>query len=50
MGGLLPILVMGLAIGALPVWGHSRTWGFYPAGGLVLVLTLVLALMLLGRL
>ncbi|MES2341622.1 MAG: DUF3309 family protein [Pseudomonadota bacterium] len=45
---LLIILVLAL-IGALPTWGHSRSWGYMPSGGLGLVLVIVLILVLLGR-
>jgi hypothetical protein len=44
---LLIILVL-LLIGALPRWPHSRRWGYYPSGGLGLVLIIVLILVLLG--
>lgn len=42
---LLVILVL-LLIGALPAWPYSRAWGYYPTGGLGLVLLIVLILML----
>ncbi|MGA3088372.1 MAG: DUF3309 family protein [Terriglobales bacterium] len=45
---LLVILILML-VGALPAWPHSRGWGYYPSGGLSLVLVIVLVLMLLGR-
>ncbi|HSE57565.1 MAG TPA: DUF3309 domain-containing protein [Nitrospiraceae bacterium] len=45
---LLIILVL-LLVGALPTWPYSRSWGYYPAGGLGLVLTVILLLVLLGR-
>jgi Protein of unknown function (DUF3309) len=46
---LLIILLLG-AIGALPTWPHSRSWGYYPSGGLGLVLVILLILLLMGRL
>ena len=46
---LLVILVLML-LGAIPSWPHSRTWGYYPSGGLGLVLLVVVLLMLSGRL
>ena len=46
---LLVILILAL-LGALPTWPHSRSWGYYPSGGLGLVLAIVLVLLLLGRL
>lgn len=42
---LLVILVL-LLIGALPRWGHSRNWGYFPSGGLGIVLIIVLILVL----
>jgi hypothetical protein len=45
---LIVILVLAL-LGALPRWPHSRSWGYYPTGGLGLVLLIVLVLLLMGR-
>jgi len=45
---LLVILVLML-IGALPTWPYSAHWGYYPSGGLGLVLLIVLVLVLVGR-
>lgn len=45
---LLVILVLML-VGAFPAWPHSRSWGYYPSGGLGLVLLIVIVLALLGR-
>jgi hypothetical protein len=45
---LLIVLVM-LLIGALPTWPYSTGWGYYPSGGLGLVLVIVLVLALMGR-
>jgi hypothetical protein len=45
---LLVILVL-LLIGALPAWPHSSRWGYFPSGGLGLVLLVVVLLMLIGR-
>lgn len=46
---LVVILVLAL-IGALPTWGHSRSWGYAPSGIVGLVLTVLVVLFLLGRL
>lgn len=43
------ILVILLLIGALPTWGYSSGWGYWPSGGLGLVLLIVIILMVLGR-
>jgi len=44
---LLAILIL-LLLGALPAWPHSRSWGYYPSGGLGLVVLIVLLLVLFG--
>jgi len=46
---LIVILVL-LLLGALPAWPYSTGWGYYPSGGLGLVLLIVIVLALLGRL
>ena len=46
---LLIILVL-LLVGALPSWPYSRGWGYYPSGGLGLVVVILLVLLLMGRL
>jgi hypothetical protein len=45
---LIIILVLPL-IGALPTWPYSTGWGYYPSGGLGLVLIIIMILVLLGR-
>ena len=49
MGTILLIILILLLLGAFPTWPHSRNWGYYPSGGLVLVLIVVLILVLLER-
>jgi hypothetical protein len=46
---LLVVLVL-LLLGALPTWPYSAGWGYYPSGGLGLVLLIVVILALAGRL
>ncbi|MFD1123046.1 DUF3309 family protein [Methylophilus flavus] len=46
---LLVILILAL-IGALPAWPYSSGWGYYPSGGLGLVVLILLILALTGRL
>jgi hypothetical protein len=46
---LLVILIL-LLIGALPAWPYSSGWGYYPSGGLGLVLLILVILLLMGRL
>jgi hypothetical protein len=45
---LLVILILAL-LGALPTWGYSAGWGYFPSGGLGLVLLIVVVLLLTGR-
>jgi Protein of unknown function (DUF3309) len=45
---LLIVLVL-LLIGALPTWPYSGSWGYYPSGGLGLVLIVLLVLVVMGR-
>jgi hypothetical protein len=46
---ILVILIL-LLLGALPSWPYSAGWGYYPSGGVGLVLLIVIILALLGRL
>ena len=50
LGTVLLVLLTLMLLGALPAWPHSRSWGYYPSGGLGLLLALLLVLLLLGRL
>jgi FtsH-binding integral membrane protein len=50
MLGTILIVILVLALfGALPRWSHSRSWGYYPTGGIGLLLVIVVVLLLLGR-
>lgn len=49
MSTILIVILVLLLIGALPTWPHSRSWGYYPSGGLGLVLLILLLLLLMGR-
>ena len=50
MGTILVIILVLLLIGALPTWPYSSGWGYYPSGGLGLVLLILVILLLMGRL
>jgi hypothetical protein len=50
IGTLLLILLILILVGALPAWPHSRNWGYYPSGGLTLVVVILVVLILTGRL
>ena len=47
---ILIIVVLLMLLGALPRWPHSRQWGYFPSGGLGLVLVVLIVLVLLGHL
>jgi hypothetical protein len=49
LGTILLVILILLLLGALPTWPHSRSWGYYPSGGLGLVLLIVIIVLLLGR-
>jgi hypothetical protein len=49
IGTILLILFVLLLVGALPTWPYSAGWGYYPSGGLGLVLLIVIILLVLGR-
>ncbi len=49
LGTILIIILILALIGAPPTWGHSRSWGYYPSGGLGLVLVIIIILVLIGR-
>jgi hypothetical protein len=49
LGMILIIFLILALVGAFPRWGHSREWGYFPTGGLGLVLLVVLILVILGR-
>jgi len=49
LGTVLLVLLILMLFGALPTWPHSRTWGYYPSGGIGLLLAILIILLLLGR-
>lgn len=49
VGTLIIIIFILLLIGVIPTWPHSRSWGYGPAGGIGLVLTILIILLLFGR-
>jgi len=46
---ILLVVLLLLSLGSLPTWPHSRSWGYYPSGGLGLLVVVLLVLLLLGR-
>ncbi|MFZ0304100.1 MAG: DUF3309 family protein [Terracidiphilus sp.] len=49
LGTILIVLLILALLGALPRWPHSRNWGYYPTGGLGIILLIVVVLLVLGR-
>jgi hypothetical protein len=49
LGTILIVILLLALMGALPRWPHSRSWGYYPSGGVGLVLLILVILLLLGR-
>jgi hypothetical protein len=49
LGTILLVILILLLLGALPAWPYSRGWGYYPSGGLALVLLIVVVVLLMGR-
>ena len=49
MSLLLLIILILLVIGLLPAWPYSSGWGYYPSGGVGLLLVILIVLLLLGR-
>ena len=47
---ILTIVLILALFGSLPTWPHSRDWGYYPSGGISLVLLILVILFLMGRL
>jgi len=50
MSTILLIILVLLLLGALPTWPYSGGWGYYPSGGLGLILLIVIILIFTGRL
>jgi hypothetical protein len=50
MSTILLVILVLLLLGALPMWPYSSSWGYFPSGGLGLILVIVIILALAGRL
>ena len=46
---ILIIILVLMLLGAMPTWPHSKEWGYYPSGGLGLVVLILVILLLMGR-
>ena len=49
IGAILLIVLILFLVGAVPTWPHSKNWGYYPSGGLGIVVLILVILLLLGR-
>ena len=49
LGAILILILLLMVIGVLPMWPHSRRWGYVPSGGFGVVLAIVAVLLLFGR-
>jgi hypothetical protein len=47
---ILIVIAVLMLLGVLPTWSHSRNWGYYPSGGVGLVLVVLVILLISGRL
>ena len=50
MGTILLIILILILVGSLPTWPYSSGWGYYPSGGIGLVVVVLVVLLLMGRL
>jgi hypothetical protein len=50
LGTILLIILILALLGMIPVWPHSRSWGYGPSGGVGLIVLIVVVLLLMGRL
>jgi hypothetical protein len=46
---ILVVILFLVALGALPTWPYSSGWGYYPSGGIGLIVLVLVILLLLGR-
>jgi hypothetical protein len=49
MSTILLIILILLLLGALPTWPYSAGWGYYPSGGLGIVVLIIVFLLVIGR-
>jgi hypothetical protein len=49
LGTVLLVILILLLLGALPTWPHSRNWGYFPSGGVGLIVVILIILLLMGR-
>jgi Protein of unknown function (DUF3309) len=49
LGTILLIVLIVMLLGAIPAWPHSRGWGYFPSGGLGVLLLILVVLLLMGK-
>lgn len=49
LGTILLIILILILVGALPTWPYSSGWGYYPSGGIGIILIILVVLLLMGR-
>jgi len=49
LGTIVIVVLILMLLGALPTWPHSRKWGYYPSGGVGLIVLILIILILTGR-
>ena len=49
LGTILLVVLILFLVGALPTWQHSSSWGYFPSGGIGIILVVVVVLLLTGR-
>lgn len=49
IGMILLIILILILVGALPTWGHSKSWGYMPSGTVGLLLVILIVLLLMGK-
>jgi len=49
LGTILLIVLVLMLLGVIPTWPHSRQWGYYPSGGIGLVVLIIVILLLMGK-
>lgn len=49
LGTILIVILILALVGVIPVWPHSRSWGYVPSGGIGLVVLIIVVLLLSGR-
>ena len=49
LGTILLVILILMLLGSFPAWPHSRSWGYFPSGGLGLVVLVLVVLLLMGR-